>query len=223
MPDDQKSYQDYVIKSGKLVGDFEGLYRNFDDPWHQSREDHVSDTRRMIASNFCSRLSSVHGLDGVSRVLEYGCGFGHLTEVLRKSGFSAVGVDVSHAAVRKAREKNPQSVFLRRSFGDPDVLEDLDPDIVIMAEITWYVLDELDQFLDQLRKHARKRDRPTYLIHLLSTYAPGVQEYGLNYFTDLDGILKYFDLDYLESGFISSPRPDDPHSRGTYFVARVCC
>ena len=32
-------YQDYVIKDGKFIGDFEGMYRNFDDPWHQSRED----------------------------------------------------------------------------------------------------------------------------------------------------------------------------------------
>ena len=25
-------YQDYVIKDGALVGDFEGLYQSFDDP-----------------------------------------------------------------------------------------------------------------------------------------------------------------------------------------------
>ena len=25
-------YQDFVIKNGKLVGDFEGLYKNFEDP-----------------------------------------------------------------------------------------------------------------------------------------------------------------------------------------------
>ena len=27
-------YQDYVIKNGELVGDFNGMYREFDDPWH---------------------------------------------------------------------------------------------------------------------------------------------------------------------------------------------
>ena len=54
-------YQDYVIKDGALVGDFDGLYREFDDPWHQSRGDHVADTRRAIAINYCARLRSAHG------------------------------------------------------------------------------------------------------------------------------------------------------------------
>ena len=28
----KKRYQDYVIKDGKFVGDFEGMYQNADDP-----------------------------------------------------------------------------------------------------------------------------------------------------------------------------------------------
>ena len=30
----KNNYQDYVIKDGALVGDFDGLYRDFEDPWH---------------------------------------------------------------------------------------------------------------------------------------------------------------------------------------------
>ncbi len=26
-------YQDYVIKDGELVGEFEKMYQDFDDPW----------------------------------------------------------------------------------------------------------------------------------------------------------------------------------------------
>lgn len=214
-------YQDYVIKNGELVGDFDGLYREFDDPWHQSREDHVADTRRAIAINYCSRLRSAHGDQQVSRILEYGCGFGHLTDTLRQQGFSAIGVDMADEAIRKARAKNPSSIFLTRSFEDPSVLSDLDPDVIVMAEITWYVLGHLAEFKARLQVHAARRDGPTYLIHLLTTYAPGVQKYGTEYFTDLEGILAYFNLDYLESGFISVPRSDDPMSRGTYFIGRV--
>lgn len=214
-------YQDFVIRNGQLVGDFDGLYREFDDPWHQSREDHQSDTRRMIAVDYCSRLRAAHGNDQVSRVVEYGCGFGYLTDTLRRRGFSAVGVDVAAGAVTKARAKNPSSVFLTRSLEDLGLLDDLDPDVVVMAEVTWYVLDHLAEFRSGLRAHAARRERPTFLIHLLTTYAPGVQQYGTDFFTDLDGILQFFDFDFLESGFISTPRDDDPLSRGTYFVARV--
>ena len=29
-------YQDYVIKDGRLIGEFEGMYQDFDDPWEQT-------------------------------------------------------------------------------------------------------------------------------------------------------------------------------------------
>ena len=29
-------YQDYVIKDGKFIGDFEKMYQNCSDPWEQS-------------------------------------------------------------------------------------------------------------------------------------------------------------------------------------------
>ena len=31
-----KRYQDYVIKDGQLVGDFENMYKEVDDPWEQT-------------------------------------------------------------------------------------------------------------------------------------------------------------------------------------------
>jgi 2-polyprenyl-3-methyl-5-hydroxy-6-metoxy-1,4-benzoquinol methylase len=210
-------YQDFVIKEGRLVGDFEGLYKNFEDPWHQSRTDHQRDTRRQIAINWAHRLRDEYG---INRVLELGCGFGHLTDKLRQGGFSAVGVDISQTAIDKARETNPSSVFIHAAISELDLLTRFSPDVFVMAEITWYVLDELDTFLSRCRDYAAQRRNPTYLIHLLTTYAPGVQKYGREKFTNLDGILQYFKLDVLESGCIKTPREDDPDSQGTYFIAK---
>jgi len=217
----RRTYQDFVIKDGKFVGDFDGMYQNFDEPWHQSPDDYVNGTHRSIAIDYCDRIRAEHPEVQLSRVVEYGCGFGYLTDALRQRGFSAVGVDVSDEAVSRARIKNPSSIYLKRSFDDPDLLRELDPDIIVMAEITWYVLDHLADFLNRLREHAAGRERPTYLIHLLTTYAPGVQRYGTDFFTDLDGILAYFDLDYLESGSVAATRSGNPLSHGTYFVGRV--
>ena len=30
-------YQDYVIKNGKFVGEFEKMYQNHEDPWNQTK------------------------------------------------------------------------------------------------------------------------------------------------------------------------------------------
>jgi len=114
-------YQDYVIKDGRLVGDFESLYDKFEDPWHQSRVDHLHDSRRSIALAQCIHLRGTNPMDQVNRVVEIGCGFGHLTDSLRQQGFSAVGIDVAETAVAKARERNPSSVFLAASIDSPPV------------------------------------------------------------------------------------------------------
>lgn len=211
-------YQDFVIKDGTLVGDFEGLYKAFDDPWQQSRADQIGDSRRCIAINWMHRLREDFG---ANRVLELGCGFGHLTDRLRQGGFAAVGIDISQTAIEKARASNPHSVFIKGSISDFNLLTKFDPDVFILAEVTWYILDELDAFLSHLRDYAKKRDRPTFLIHLLTTYAPSIQKYGKDRFTNLDEILSYFNLEIVESGHIRTPKKDDPDSQGTYFVARV--
>lgn len=31
-------YQDYVIKDGKFVGEFEKMYQDCDNPWHQLKK-----------------------------------------------------------------------------------------------------------------------------------------------------------------------------------------
>jgi len=211
-------YQDFVIKDGKLVGNFEGLYKNVDDPWSQSRNDHVNDSRRSLAINWCNRLREQYD---ATRVIEFGCGFGHLSNALRKQNFSVVGVDISKTAIEKAREINSNTIFVQCALSEFDKVELFDADIYLMAEITWYVLDDLDSFIKNLKKAKKQRKKSVFLIHLLTTYAPGVQKYGVDKFINLDEILRYFNMDYLEYGLINTPREDDKKSQGTYFVAKI--
>ena len=211
-------YQDLVIKDGKLVGDWESLYKNFDDPWMQSRLDHKLDTRRQISILACQRLRDQHQS---LKVLELGCGFGFITQSLTDLKFDAVGMDISKHAVEKAKDKNPEAKFRIGQFDDFDFIREFNPDILIMAELTWYVLEKLDSFIHNLKEFAKSRENPVFLIHLLNTYKPGVQKYGLEKFKNHGEILDYFKLDFLESGYIETRRPDDPESGGSYFIARV--
>ena len=210
--------QDYVIKDGNFVGDFEGLYQNFDDPWHQSREDHVFDSRRQLALLACARLKRQRN---DLKVIELGCGFGFLTNQLREQGFTSLGTDVSLTSIQKAREKNPKSLFQVADYNNFELIVEFDPDIIIMAELSWYVLDTLKDFISRLKSYGQSRNKPTYFIHLLATYEEGVQKYGTEKFTNLDEILAFFGMQYLEWGFIKTVREDDEKSQGTYFIAKI--
>jgi predicted TPR repeat methyltransferase len=212
------SYQDFVIRDGKLVGDWEGLYKNFENPWNQSNDDQINDSRRMLCVEWCKKLRKDHG---INRVIELGCGFGFLTSELHKNNFAAIGTDISEVAIAKARYLNKDSLFYKSEFNDFKSILRFDPDIIIMAEITWYVLDQLDDFIKNITNYSNARSRPTYLIHLLTTYLPGQQKYGIDRFTNLDEILSYFGLNYIESGFVRTIRENDSNSQGTYFVAKI--
>jgi hypothetical protein len=108
---------------------------------------------------------------------------------------------VSATAIDKARQRHPQPEFVVGGIDNFELLRQRRPDVVVMAEITWYVLDQLPAFLRLLRVELPH----VYLLHLLNTYPPGVQKYGADHFTDLAGIRRYFNMRYLESGEVQLP------------------
>lgn len=212
------SQSKYVISGGKFIGKFQELYEIFPDPWGQSSSSQILDSRRQIAILACQKFRASYD---ATNVVELGCGFGHLTGQLIDHDFQALGIDLSQEAIRKAKELYPGGQFEQTSFDNWELFKKQNIDIFIMAEITWYVLDQLDEFLDNLRDYAEKRKQPTFLIHLLTTYEPGIQEYGKEKFTNLEEILKYFNLEYLEYGFVCKLSDDNPNSQGTYFISML--
>jgi len=199
------SYQDYVIKDGKLVGEFEQMYQDYEDPWHQSKEEWASD--KAVAIHLMRKL-------GVKRVIELGCGLGQFTAKIAGAGLTVLGVDISPTAIDKARIKYPACEFRVGDILDYDIYREFRPDLIVMSEITWYVLDKLDQFLEFM-----KTELPhVYLIHLLVTYPVGVQKYGAEKFTTLPEIMNYFGMQYLEWGEIREASSD---TTKTFFLGRT--
>ncbi len=199
-------YHDYVIKGSKLVGEFEEMYRDYDDPWEQTtREEWTSE--KAIALHLIKKLKA-------KKVIELGCGLGHFTNKIAKLGVDVLGIDISKTAIEKAKTQYSNCNFAVGDVLDFDLYREYKPDIIIMAEITWYILDKLDRFLEFLRSEMPD----TYIIHLLTTYEEGVQKYGREKFTNLSQIMAYFGAKYLEWGEISYAEMDD--SKRTYFLGR---
>jgi len=203
-------YQDYVIKDGKHIGDYETLYQDYDDPWEQTtREQSISE--KALVMHWCQRLLA----EGKKNLLELGCGLGQFSHQLSEVGCNVLGVDVSATAVKKATASYPDCQFVVGDILDFDVFDRFKPDIIVMAEITWLVLEKLDEFLSIVKKKYPN----AYFIHLLALYAGDQQKYGREYFSDLPSILKYFDMDYIESGEITYKKLDG--NRRSFFLART--
>ena len=211
-------YHKYVISNGTLIGEFEEMYKNCDDPWNQSQHLNRLPIRVEVALIHLNRLREDHGL---TKVLEIGCGIGHVSAAIANLGFETVGLDISPTAIEKAKTLYPNVRFKVAAFDDIDLLQAVKPDVIIMSEITWYVLDKIPNFLRLLKNYVEKQKKPIYLIHFLATYKKGEQKYGTEYFTDLDGILNYFNLEILESGFVREYNERTENSEGTYFVAKI--
>ena len=199
-------YTDYVIRDGRLIGEFEEMYRDFEDPWHQTTRERFT-SEKAIAINLIARLKHEFG---VLRVVELGCGLGHFSARIADLGLEVTGLDVAETAIAKARAAHPEIPFAVARFNDFDRLRELSPDVIVMAEVTWYVLDYLRDFVS----FARQELPDCFLMHSLMTYPPGIQEYGTDFFTDLDGILEFFGMRVLESGEVRLP----VGGRRTYFL-----
>lgn len=195
-------YQDYVIRDGKLVGEFEEMYRDYDDPWHQSLETQTTD--KAVALHLIRR-------HGARRIMELGCGLGGFTSMLASTGRDVLGMDISETAVCKACQAHPGCKFVAGDVLDFDVYRSFAPDLIVFPEITWYILNKLDELLGFLKTELPR----AMVLHLLTTYPPGTQSYGTDKFTDLQGIMAYFGMDYLEWGH-SNARGTD--STRTYFL-----
>ena len=199
-------YQDYVIKDGKLVGEFEEMYQDFDDPWEQTtREKWASE--KAVALNLIKKLNA-------KKVIELGCGLGHYTHKIQEIGVDVLGVDVSKTAIDKAKSNYTDCDFAVGDILDFSIYKEYQPDIIVMAEITWYILDKLDEFIAYLSAELPN----TYLLHLLTTYPDGVQQYGKDKFTNLKQIMSYFKMEYFEWGEISYPEMGG--CKRTYFIGK---
>ena len=202
-------FHDYVIKDGKLIGEFEQMYQDHKFPWNQNiREQYASDKALTI-----NKVQSIQAKRNKPiNIIELGCGLGYFTNRIKSSlpkNCNVMGIDVSNTAIYKAKQLFPDCQFTVSDILDFEVYRKFNPDIILMPQITWYVLEKLRAFLDFLKSEFID----IVLIHTLVIYPKGIQKYGKEYFSTLDEILKFFYMDYEEYGSLYSP-----DGIRTYFV-----
>jgi len=186
------AYLDYVICDGELIGEFEKMYQNTKDPWEQTtRETDVFE--KVIGLELIKKYNH-------KRPLEYGCGFGDYTDRIFSLTGCAGGVDISETAINKAKYRHRGPDYFVGDLLDQDIINTFNPDCICMVEISWYVLEKLNEF----KKILTNNKKGSGFFHTLMTYAPGEQKYGCDYFTNFDEIILYWSdiIEIKEYGLI---------------------
>lgn len=184
----KKSYHDYVIKDGKFIGKFDEMYKAYDDPWMQSQQ-----------PNRYSRQMAIMNIKryGIKSIVEYGCGLGYYADwIYKETGIVCKSIDISETAIKKAKQKFPLLDF---EVGDIKQLSELgnkqNIDCILLADITWMILKDLDFVNNELLKHFRGK----YLINNFVTYK-GTQQYGLEFFTTTKEYIDYMPFKLIGYG-----------------------
>lgn len=173
-------YQDLVIKNGRFVGEFDRMYVEFDDPWHQKELDVEVSISRQIVLNYAKKFN-------INSLVEVGCGLGKTTNFISSnSQLEILGVDISETAIQKASKNYPK---LRFEVGNVrDIEKYFSYDCLFFSEVTWYLLE--DNLIDSIFEKMIQGFSGKLFVHNLVFYK-GQQKYGLEYFDSLSSFITY--------------------------------
>ena len=122
----------------------------------------------------------------IKSVLECGCGLGYYANWIHKeTQIIPKSVDISSVAIQKAK-----ILFLHLDFEVVNIANDLskykDYDCILLSEIIWYVLPDLEKIFNILNSDFKGK----YLV-VNQVFYKGTQKYGNEYFTNLKESIDY--------------------------------
>lgn len=152
-------YHDFVIKDGRLIGEFEQMYRKVANaPWHQDKQENWIDVRLTV--------ELLRGTGVIERVVDYGCGLGCYLDILvRQLGASVgQGFDISETAVKKASHAYPQYEFQQADLTSADasrwlnITERTGITIHVIRGTLWYVFPKIERVVANLVSRMKHED-----------------------------------------------------------------
>ncbi len=140
-------YHSYIYdrNARRIVGDFDGAYRNCDDTWPSQHDVHLQKYQSVI------RLA--HRLGPAAQVADIGCGYGDFVALLCQEKIDAVGFEIAASAVARGRER----FGLGERLQTGDLLQgipalDRSFDIVVLFGVFWFLLSDVDKALRELQR-----------------------------------------------------------------------
>lgn len=153
----EKNCNDYIIKDGEFVRNFEELYQNIEDPWSQAR-DFKNDISFKIACVLIKDLISQHQIS-IKNMLDIGCAGGYQSDALIEASNSKnyFGIDISETVINLAVKDFKTE---RKHFQTDNIInynKDFNNkfDFIFSAKTLYYVAPEIDHVLSNIINYLR--------------------------------------------------------------------
>tara|TARA_R110001592_G_scaffold198339_9_gene446534 strand:- start:583 stop:1197 length:615 start_codon:yes stop_codon:yes gene_type:complete len=191
----------------------EDVYSNDPEPWGQSNFGTKEKKELVIfLCKYCKKNLKIN------KILELGCGLGYYTELINKKlELKIIGTDISETAINKCDERLKNSIKFQKldvcNDEDFDIINQIKPDLFLMLDITWFLLDNLKELIKKLKQKFSGK----YLLHFLAF--PEKQDLGTEYFDSHEKMLEYFDLEYIFTGKTSFHENNRKYY--SYFLAKI--
>ena len=134
------TYHRFVFDSEnrKFVGDFEGMYQFEDiesyDSWHSSS---LTNLAKRIHLEILNKYN-------FSSILDFGCGKGFFTHLLKKANNRVIGIDISDTAINKAKSYFKDEIeFFSLKDNNFEVIVDK-VDLIVCLETLSYIQNYQD-------------------------------------------------------------------------------
>jgi SAM-dependent methyltransferase len=207
-------YHDFVFRDGKLVGEFDQMYRNSADvPWHQD------DAERRLDCRVAATVLQHHG--PFDSVLEAGAGLGFFADLLWRAlnPRSMTGTDISPEAVRRARARFPHIAFEEMDLMTPGADAGRRYDLVVIRGCFWYLFPKLDVAVANLTSLTARGGG----LFVAQNFPPLDKPFvGKRVIPNPDVLVARFTpaFDLVAKLYIESQVPDNPNDSWILFLGR---
>ena len=185
-----KPSMDYIFKNVgenlEFIGDFESLYKNFQDPWEQSgKTGKISPYYKHSRKRLTDKLISINPVS----LIEVGCGLGYTTNIIQNSLPPAivVGMDISATAINKGSKKFSDLQFICGDIRSSSFNLHKKFEVVILNQLLWYILESFDNTIDNCFSLLEKEGK----IIISQAFLKTPQRYGKDVCDGFDGLVKY--------------------------------
>lgn len=172
-----------------FVGDFDGLYLNDENPWGQDGSDYRLGKYYEFSRKQILKIIKELTFLGQEKLLEVGCGLGHVVDFLAKNSLYEVsGADISKEAIKKASFLYPEYEFNILDIQSKNLYHDKQYEVIILNQALWYVIENFKNVFINISNMLSSNG-----IFIIVNAFTDEQKYGKDIINGFGGLVSYIE------------------------------